>query len=473
MATKRNENRDPLAQNVEDRYGEDSPITKTIKGKWEGQPLSTDDVQDYFTPSTMDDELAAEEYAKRGNSRLNGIEAPDLTTEGFGRYVWGGDYAPTDYQGPADIDARLADAENLGPTAFEDISGDPRMKDAQLAALASLQDIGANGMTAQDRANLARIQSEAAQADRGRREAIQQNMAARGMGGSGMSLLAQLQSSQAATDRTAQQGLDVAGMSQARALEALNQAGGLAGNIRGQDFSEAARVAQAKDAVAEFNARNRTQNNQFNAGQQNQMAQYNQNNTVRVGMANNDARNNAGMASWQGRQDLNNKNVDLGNKKVTYGNEISQQRFDNTKGLAKDKAAADKDMADFYNKQVDRTNAQSGAKIGALGKAIGSVFGGMKSDKKTKQDVKPISEKAIEEFLAALKPKSFKYKKEFNDGDDGKKIGFIMQDIEKTKAGKMMARDVEGVKGYDAQSLQGITLAALKHLADKIDGKDE
>lgn len=467
---KRNENAPPLYNELLDKLGG----RNSVAGQLISGGGTVDKVNDYFLPSTQDEDAAAERFAQSAGHRYDSLTTPDLKHPDYGTYNWLGDYKSTDYQLPDDVNATTVQNTDVGPTALAGISGDPRLKEAQLAALASLQDIGANGMTAQEKADLARIQSEAAQADRGRREAIEQNMAARGMGGSGMSMLAKLSSSQAATDRAAQQGLDVAGMAQRRALDALGQAGTLAGGIRGQDFSEASRVAEAKDAVARFNAQNRNQTNQFNAGALNNMGQYNQSNAVHVGMANTAAQNQAGMYNKTGQQRVADNNVDIGNKQIDLGMKTQQQAFDNSRALANDKADADKFMADHYDKRSARKADQGSQRIGAAGKMVGSVLGAVKSDEKTKKELKPVSSSAIEEFLAALKPKSFKYKEKFSDGDDGKKIGFIMQDIEKTKVGKDISRDVgDGMKGYDAQSLQGVTLAALKHLMDKIDGKDK
>ena len=156
-------------------------------------------------------------------------------------------------------------AAKQGDTEFNSIKSDPELREKQKASLAALDEISANGgFNLTDQANLSKIQSQAGTADRGRRDAIRQNMASRGMGGSGMELLASLQSSQAATDRQAQQGLDVAAMGQQRALDAIMQSGQLAGNVRGQDFSEQAQKASAQDAINRFNTSNTNDVNRYN-----------------------------------------------------------------------------------------------------------------------------------------------------------------------------------------------------------------
>jgi hypothetical protein len=231
-----------------------------------------------------------------------------------------------------DVDARLADTVLAGPTAYDGISTDPRLQEAQMAALNSLQDIANNGgMTAMDKANLSRVQMQTAQADRGRREAILQNMNARGMGGSGAELLAQLQSSQGATDRQAQEGLDIAGMAQLRALDAMARGGSLAGDIRGQDFGEQEAIARARDAINTFNVGQTNHGNQFNTGALNDMTRFNAGNNLQVGVHNSNQRfdvartnntnqNEAQARTWNANLDTARGNVDIANNQATHNN---------------------------------------------------------------------------------------------------------------------------------------------------------
>jgi hypothetical protein len=254
-----------------------------------------------------------------------------------------------------------------------------------MASLAALDEIIAGGgMTMRDQANLSRIQNEAATADRGRRDAIKQNMAARGMGGSGMDLLAQLQSSQAATDRTAQQGLDVAGMAQDRALESIMQSGRLSGDVRGQDFGEQAQRAEARDAINTFNARNRNAMNQFNVGQVNNMAQTNAGKQLQTDMYNRDTRldqnkyntsqaYDAQKASWGARQDTANANTGVSNQQSQYNAQLPQQNFQNQLDVAKGKSGAYAQGTSYYGNQAGRKRDQWGNLIGGAA-TIGGAF---------------------------------------------------------------------------------------------------
>ena len=275
-------------------------------------------------------ERRARNYGDKGIESWQDVEVPELEDIDPEAFKWQGDWNPTTITAPDALDfegfdPRLADLETVDRSNFGDIATDPRLQNEQMDSLNALDDIiSGGGMTLSDEANLGAIQSDVAQADRGRREAIQQGMAQRGMGGSGMDLLAQLDSSQAATDRASQAGMDVAGMAQQRALDAIMNSGNMAGQMRGQDFGEQAQVAQAQDAISQFNAQNANAMNQYNTGAQNQGAQYNsagQNSMNQynqgVGMQtqqyNADAQNQAGMYNTTGRQATADANTQTAN----------------------------------------------------------------------------------------------------------------------------------------------------------------
>lgn len=522
-------------------------------------------------PSTHEQDKKAREALEEGEFAWDSLHVPELEELSFDPYSWQGDLEldemdlPPDLeaqlvsarpdvaykdiqakaaQRAADVSAKRVDAETgqltqMGPTAFEGISTDPALRAKQLDALGGLDEIvEGGGMTMADQANLARIRSQAATGDRGRRDAILQNMRSRGMGGSGMELLAQLQSAQAATDQEAQAGLDVAAQAQERELQALLQSGSMAGALRGQDYDEQSRLAQARDAINQFNAANANQmslsnagmlndaaqfnsandlsaqqfnagaaNNmaqfntgavndmarfnsgnrlntalanrdyatgvqQWNAGATNDMSRFNQGNKINVGLANTDARNKGKAMSWQGAQDLANANTDLKNKALQY-NKVDRplSTFDMYSQKAAGKSGAKKSIADFWTAAGDRKAKSAGGALGGLVTTAGSLIAS--SDENCKHDIEELSEDDIKEFLDALQPKSYRYKKRYAKGDEGPKVGFTMQDIEGTKVGDMIAREgPDGMKAYDPQSLQGALLAAVKHLAEEEDEDD-
>lgn len=293
---------------------------------------------------------------------LQALEAPDYQFVGKVDPVKVDRVDPISYEG---LDPALASLALQGKSEMNNISVDPRLKDAQLNALASLEQVAADGgMTLQDKANLARIQNQASQADRGRRDAIMQNMRRRGMGGSGMELLASLDSSQAATDRHAQQGLDVAGMAQRRALDALMGAGNLGGAIRGQEFAEQSAVAQAQDAINRFNTANTNQNTYFNTGTINDMGRFNTTNDIGVqqfnanlgqtaNLADAGYAMTAGLHNASGTQAAADKTTTAGHETQIHNKyTVPQQQFGNQMGVAAGKSGAKQAEAGYYGGQA-------------------------------------------------------------------------------------------------------------------------
>lgn len=301
----------------------------------------------------------SQEYMDKAMREYEGLSAPELQDLEFGKYDWLGDL---ENQG---IEYQSLDPRLQGQSQMGDIAIDPRLKDAQMAALGSLQEIGdAGGMTASDQANLSRIQSQTGQADRGRREAIKQSMAQRGMGGSGMDLLAQLQSNQAATDRSAQQGLDVAGMAQDRALQAIQMGGGMAGDLRGQSFGEQSQQATAQDAI-----------NRFNTGNMNQMSQFNAQQQMEADRFSADAANQANLYNVSGRQSTADRNVDTGNQQQQYNQNLQQQGFKNEMDLAGGKAGVYGAQAGYNTGIADRKQKAKSEVTGNLIKGGLAAYG--------------------------------------------------------------------------------------------------
>jgi hypothetical protein len=157
-------------------------------------------------------------------------------------------------------------AEQMGPSAMENIRADPNSVAAQMQALEHLQRVGTSGgLTAQDEAKFLAAQDRVAEQERGSRGALMANFAARGQGGGMQELAAQLSNQQGAANRLNRAGTDMAGDAQRRAYEAMVESGNLGSRIRGQDFGEKSQRAQATDAINRFNAGTRNDVNQFNA----------------------------------------------------------------------------------------------------------------------------------------------------------------------------------------------------------------
>ncbi len=441
-----------------------------------------DPVKSLLGYGTEEEDRKAEDALQGAAAAFKDIPLPDLQAMVLANPQWLQDLVAPQLASTADatfapVAAERAALERVDGTAFDKVSVDPRLKEQQLAALASLKEISdGGGMTAKDKANLARTQSQVAQADAGRRDAIMQGMARRGMGGSGNELLAQLQSSQAATDRAAQGGLDIAGMAQERALNAMLQGGQLAGSVRGQDFGEQAKVAEARDAIAQFNAANANQMSQFNVGQGNSMSQFNAGKGLETQMFNigKQADANKTQAAMNmdaskfnigGRQGVQNQATDNQNQSTTYNANIPQQQFNNQVTKAGGVANAAGGLASMYTQRGDRKTDEFGNLI-----AGGATIAAAASDERVKKDKKDVESMDLDMFMATIQPKKFRYK-DPADGE-GDRTGVMAQDLLKSKLGSEVAVQFDdGTLGYDKDKMQGVMLAALKHLFDKIEGK--
>lgn len=156
-------------------------------------------------------------------------------------------------------------AEQLGPSALAGLSADSNLVNAQMAALNKLQDVSdAGGFDLADQAALNKVGNRVARQETAGRNAITNNMAARGVGGSGAEFAMQLANNQASASRMGQEGLDLAGMAQRRALEAIMQRGRMAGDMRQQDWAERSQAARAKDEIDRYNASARERANGYN-----------------------------------------------------------------------------------------------------------------------------------------------------------------------------------------------------------------
>lgn len=164
--------------------------------------------------------------------------------------------------GDIDIPAleELIKAGQIDGTAYDQISEDPATRSAQVDALnAMLNEGNRNGASIQSQAAIGQILDRTATADAMNREAVMQDMARRGQLGGAQEMAARLMGQQQNARTAALQGTQVAADDRNRALQAMVQAGQLGGNIRGQDYTIAANRANARDALAKWNAQNRTQ----------------------------------------------------------------------------------------------------------------------------------------------------------------------------------------------------------------------
>lgn len=135
------------------------------------------------------------------------------------------------------------------------VTSDPGARTAQMQALERLAQIDRDGgLTLSDRAALNEVQGQTAQADAQNRAALAGEFQRRGQLGAGAQLAMSMQGQQSAANRMSQEGMDIAGKAQQRALQAVMSRGQMAGAMRDQSFNEDFKTKSARDAIKQWNA---------------------------------------------------------------------------------------------------------------------------------------------------------------------------------------------------------------------------
>lgn len=244
------------------------------------------------------------------------------------------------------ISPEQAEAVLVNGSNFENVSTDPRLRAAQLGALNQLQDISeGGGMTDIDRARTRDIQDTFETENRGAQGAIMEDAKRRGTYGSGVELANRALAGQAAAGRASRAGTDVAAEAQKRAMEAILQTGNLSGNIRSQDYGEAAKKAAAMDEIAKFNAANKQ-------------------GVINTNVA---ARNNAQAANLGEKQRVADTNTALTNQNRIRNADLIQKNFENKMQIAAGKSGQYANLAASEDEKRKRDEAYRAALLGAGG----------------------------------------------------------------------------------------------------------
>lgn len=243
--------------------------------------------------------------------------------------------------------------------SFDNIASSPEFAQAQQSALTQLQQIGEEGgLTALDRSRIQDVTDQQTITNRGQEQAILANARERGVGGSGLEMAARLQAQQSAADTASRQGTDVAALAEQRALDAIQGAGQLGGQMQEAEFNRGATKAGAQNAIDAANAAMMNQGNMYNT----------------------QTANTAQATNLGEKQRISEGNVGLANEQEQSNKSLPQQAFENE--MAKQAA-----IAGTYNswanaaaaKRAQKTGFQNQLTAGALqagGKAAGSMIGG-------------------------------------------------------------------------------------------------
>lgn len=241
---------------------------------------------------------AAERQLQANQALYSGIQIPDIEQMKLDLEM----YKMTGEMTPA-----LEQALQEGPSAYEKIKTDPRLRAQQYDTLNALKELSKSGLNASDKAALQQIATQTQRQVQANQQSILQNRAQRGIAGGGDELAAQMMAAQQGAESQQAQGLQQGDISTRRALEALSQGGQMAGQVRGQENQEQAQLAQARQAIEDFNIRNRQDVMRQNINRENIANEYN----VKT------------------KQALANANVDQRNFQQQYNKELAQRKFDN------------------------------------------------------------------------------------------------------------------------------------------------
>ena len=241
--------------------------------------------------------------------------------------------------------------ESLDASRMEGVSTDPRYKDAQLEALRSMEVRSKQGMTAQDEADMFRLQQQVNTANRGRLGAIQNQMASRGMSGSGMDAAMQLQASQDAGEREALASMEKAGQIQSNKMNAAKSLGQMGGEMRGQEFGEQSAKAQAADTINRFNVANRVDRQNQNV----------------------DVRNRGRTANWDRQNQTADRNAGAG---YQYRRD-AMQAGQGAAEVGMNAATQDENARLLREQEKRRRKTQAlSTGLGIAGGVVGGIYGG-------------------------------------------------------------------------------------------------
>jgi len=257
------------------------------------------------------------------------------------------------------LSPEAAEAALLGSNAFNDIKLDPSLQGAQKQALQQLQDIASQGgLTATDKAQLNDIQTEQNITAKGRNEAILSNARERGIGGSGLELTSRLLNEQEAANRASTQGTQVAANAEQRALQSLQAAGQLGGQMEAAQYGQQANKAAAQNAIDRFNAETQNQTNLYNVG----------------------TRNQAEAANLAATQDIANKNTGITNQERLNNAAQVQQDYQNklskAQGIAGAYTAQGNAITQGQQQEAGASAGMLGGLLGTAGTVIGGIYGG-------------------------------------------------------------------------------------------------
>lgn len=240
------------------------------------------------------------------------------------------------------------------PSEFLNIDIGQEARNAEIAALSQLQDVASEGgRDSQFRAAMNDAMNQANTQLQGQKESILQDASQRGVANSNLTQAAQLAAAFGANANASNASVNAAAEAEKRALQAISDSATLGGQIRSQDWQQAAQKAQALDAINAYNAQN--SQNQANLNTQ--------------------GRNLAQAQNLDLAQQVAQANTNIKNQQAQYNAALPQQQFQNQLAKASALAGIAQPQANLYQQQAANQATTQGNLIGGLGQGLASYYG--------------------------------------------------------------------------------------------------
>lgn len=234
----------------------------------------------------------------------------------------------------------LLEAEALGPSAFEQVQEDPRLKSAQLSALQEMIGLTETGLGAEDLAAFNQLRRQVAAQAKAERDTTVQQMQERGLLDSGIAAVAQFQSGAQSSNALRQQAESQAAQAAAARRAAIGQQANMATQMQQQGLQLAGQKASAKDVINQFNVQNRQNVAARNLAERQRIAE-------------------AGTAT--------------ANQQQMYNTGLIQQQFQNEIARAGGINAATQNLAGLYSSQAQAAQQAQQAGTGAVLNLAGTL----------------------------------------------------------------------------------------------------
>jgi|ERR1700690_728861 len=291
----------------------------------------------------------ATDAEKQALAAIQGVQTPSVQALDLPALE---QYAVSQNMTPAQTQAFLQQA-NAYNTENVDQTGTAAQK-AALSQLANVANQGATG-NATEQAQQSQIQQDMGRTLAGQRGAIDQQAQARGVAPGLLQAALSQQNAGQDLQNANQAALQAQSGNYQTALNAMAQGAGVGANLQGQQNQQANTVAQAQNAMQQFNAANQQQAASQNAGYQQQANQY-----------------NTGMANQVGQQ-----NTGLANQRTQYNAQVPQTVYQDQMQKAGALAGQYGNIANTATQQGQQNAGIYSGLIGAGATALGGPAAGM------------------------------------------------------------------------------------------------